>query len=293
MEREDIYIVTADLAGPPFDTIREKYPQRFVSVGIAEQNLISVSAGLALAGKRVIAYGPEPFIISRALDQIRNGICAMHVPVTIVGLGTGLNNAEYGATHFVTEDVAIMGLCPGISQITVNDEDICEAAFTYMLHCDSPLYLRLDRICGGHLDAASSVSIQNGFRMLQQSNSKICIVAEGYPVHQISSMDWGYEGPNVLEVFAHPFDEAALLDALRKMDQIVVCEEQQRRSGLGTVLLELFNDSHITKRVIRMGVDYQGSYPGTYGPREYWIRHYGFDTDALRECVLSLEGRIQ
>ena len=100
---EDLYIVSADLAAPCMDEFRESCPRRYVSVGIAEQNLIAVASGLALSGKKVVAYAANPFTVTRAFDQIRNCVSMMNLPIVIAGLGAGFSVTECGATHFVLD----------------------------------------------------------------------------------------------------------------------------------------------------------------------------------------------
>ena len=81
---EDIVIVSADLGAPSLDLFRRDFPQRFISVGIAEQNLLSVAAGIALAGKKVIAFGLNPFPVTRAFDQMRNLLNNLQIPITVI-----------------------------------------------------------------------------------------------------------------------------------------------------------------------------------------------------------------
>ncbi len=288
IDTEDIYIVSADLAGPPFDYIRERYPKRYVSVGIAEQNMISVSIGLALAGKKVIAYAANPFIALRSLDQIRNGICINKTAVAVVGLGTGFSVSSCGATHFVTEDIAIMKLCPGIKQITVNDNDISDAALNYMLHNNCALYLRFDKDCGGNLSEIDKkdIDINKGFRVLNKNNGNISIVAEGYPVHVIKEKYKDTENaPEIIEIFSHPFDKIEFVEKVKDKKRIVVCEEQQVVGGMGTEVLETINDFDLNIKVVRMGIDYKDKFPGCYGSRKFWFKYYGIDEEKLDEKI--------
>ncbi len=288
MDMEDIYIVSADLAGPPFDYIRERYPKRYISVGIAEQNMISVSIGLALAGKKVIAYAANPFIALRSLDQIRNGICINKTAVTVAGVGTGFSVSSCGTTHFVTEDIAIMKLCPGIKQITVNDNDISDAALNYMLHNNRALYLRFDKECGGNLSETDKkdIDIDKGFRILNKNICDICIVSEGYPVHMIKERYKDNENVStIIEIFSHPFDRMKFVENIKDKKRIIVCEEQQISGGLGTEILEIINDFDLNIKVIRMGIDYKNNFPECYGSRKFWFKYYGFNEEKLNEKI--------
>ncbi len=287
MADTDIYIVSADLAGPPFDVIREKYPERFVQVGIAEQNMLSVAVGIASTGAKTIAYTSNPFIGLRGLDQVRNGVAMMHLPLAIVGVGTGFSIAEYGTTHFCTEDVALLSLCPGIRQITVSDDAVAQMALRAFLQGDSLLYLRFDKMCGGVLFKEEPQS-QLGFRIEYGEDRGTLLITQGYPSQLASTIDWPRgRRPSWMDVFALPFDEDRLLEEVIKAERIVVCEEQQRRGGLGSLLLELFNDRGLTKELIRLGVAYGKGFPEVYGSREYWFQKYGLSGEAMLQAVLG------
>ena len=122
----DIVIVSEDYAAPMFDDFRVKYPQRFLSVGIAEQNGVAVACGLALAGKYPIVYGCAPFPLTRAVDQVKSAVAGMHLPMTILNSGVGFGVPEFGATHYNADDVAIVRGIPGIRIITPSDNPMAE-----------------------------------------------------------------------------------------------------------------------------------------------------------------------
>ncbi len=287
MDEADIYIVSADLAGPPFDIIREKYPERFVQVGIAEQNMLSVAVGIASTGAKTIAYTSNPFIALRALDQVRNGVSMMHVPLAIVGVGTGFSIAEYGTTHFCTEDVALMSLCPGIRQITVSDDAVARMALREFLQGNSLLYLRFDKMCGGELFKDEPQS-ETGFRMERGEDGGTLLITQGYTSQIARTINWP-EGrkPGWIDVFAVPFDEDGLLKEVMRAKRIVVCEEQQKRGGLGSMMLELLNARGLNKELVRLGVDYGKGFPEVYGSREYWFKEYGISDEAVLRAVLG------
>ena len=288
MEEDDIYIVSADLAGPPFDAIRAYHPNRYVSVGIAEQNMISVALGLALAGKKTIAYTSNPFIAFRAFDQIRNGLSMMHLPLTIVGVGTGFSISEYGTTHFVTEDVAMMSLCPGLKQITISDDTVADSAVNYVRENHGPLYLRFDKECGGTI-GGDKPDIETGFRQIYSGKTpKVTLVTQGYLSQVVSRMDWSNEPVEIYDVYTNPFNYEAFLRKLNSDNTVIVCEEQQLRGGLGSIILEAMNDAGRGQNVVRMGVAYKNAFPEAYGTRNYWLEHYQISEDAIRNCVNSV-----
>lgn len=269
LEEEDIYIVSADLAGRPFDIIRERYPERYISVGIAEQNMISVASGIALCGKKVIAYAANPFIALRAFDQIRNSVSLMNLSVAIVGLGIGFGISTYGTTHFVTEDFAMMSLCPNLKIITVSDDNIADYAFDALLRMEGPVYMRFDKDCSGSLSEKADLS--SGYRYLQKGGHSL-ILSTGYMAGIMAERQIE---ASVIDVFSYPFDEMMLLEEMKSYRKVYVCEEQQKRAGLGSAILEALNRNKRHVDVELVGVDYQGQFPCSYGSREYWMKQYG------------------
>lgn len=271
LEAKDIYIVSADLAGKPFDYIRENYPDRYVSVGIAEQNMISVACGIALCGSKVIAYTSNPFISFRAFDQVRNGAALMNLPIAIAGVGVGFGISEYGTTHFVTEDFAMMSLCPNMKIITISDNAVAEKAYHEFVNGSTLMYLRFDKLCGDEITIVTNEDYQHGFRYIRNGEN-ILIISTGYLTHM--AMEYS-SSEAVIDLFSFPFDSDALLFEINKYRKVYVLEEQQIRGGLGSALLESFRTENIKADVVLKGINYEGKYPSVYGSREYWLRQYG------------------
>lgn len=273
MEQEDVYIVSADLAGRPFDIIRERHPDRFVPVGIAEQNMISVACGIALCGKKVIAYTSNPFIAFHAFEQVRNGASLMDLPVAIAGVGVGFGISEYGTTHFVTEDFAIMSLCPNLKIITVSDNTIAEKAVSEFLSCKSPLYLRFDKQCGDEIGETTGEDYNNGFRYIRRGDDTL-VITTGY-MSQLAKNSPGTQ--TIMDLFSFPFRVDAFMAEIEKYKAIVVYEEQQKRGGLGSALLEILNEKNVKAEIRIKGINYDGRFPSVYGSRRYWLEKYKLD----------------
>jgi len=268
LEAEDIFIVSADLAGRPFDQIRKVYPERYISVGIAEQNMISVACGIALCGKKVIAYASNPFVVFRAFDQIRNCASLMGLPIAIAGVGVGFGSAAYGPTHFVTEDFAMMSLCPNMEIITVTDDTIADYALERFLHLRGPLYLRFDKSSPDNFCGKWDLSC--GYRYMREGEENL-ILSSGYTVPLALEQQ---SDSAVIDVFSYPFTESGLLEEIKKYKKVFVFEEQQRRGGLGSLILEMLTKNRLCTNIELVGIDYDGHFPSTYGSRDYWLNKY-------------------
>lgn len=273
MKDNEIYIVSADLAGRPFDFIRKEYPSKYVSVGISEQNLISVACGIAMSGAKVIAYAANPFIPFRAFDQIRNAASLMNLPITIAGFGIGFGVSACGTTHFTTEDFSMMSLCPNMKIVTVSDNTVAQKAYEEFLNCKSPTYLRLDKQCGDEIGTTTDEEYIKGFRYIKQGSGRL-IISMGYMSHLAKNVS-GKDA--VIDLFSYPFDSEALMLEINKFEAVVVYEEQQKRGGLGSALLELLNEKNIRTNVTLKSIDYDGKFPSVYGSRSYWLEKYGLN----------------
>lgn len=280
MDSEDIYVVSADLAGPPFDFIRKEYPERYVPVGIAEQNMMSIACGIAMTGKRVLAYTSNPFISFRAFDQIRNAVALMEVPLIIVGVGTGFSISSYGTTHFITEDIAMMSLCPGLRTITVSDIEIAKKALNYVMQeTHEPCYIRFDKDCNDSI-TNSEFELEKGWRYIQTGESTL-IIGQGYTSQMLKALTMQKVPFAVMDIFSNPFDEKSFIEEMKKYDRVIVFEEQQLRGGLGSIILEIQNKYGVDVNVYRKGIDFSKGFPKVYGSRKYWMDYYNISIDEL------------
>lgn len=284
MQDKDFYVVNADFTGRPFLEMAEKYPDHFIQTGIMEQNMVAVACGLALAGKRAVTYSPNPFVYLRAYDQIRNAVCMMGLPVTIVANGMGLVNPGLGATHFVTEDYQLFSLLPNMQILTVSDEAVARLAAGRLLEgFGTPAYLRIDFDCDGTLPSQEEPDFAKGFRMIRRGGENL-VVTQGYGVRTALSTEFA-RPTAIMDIFRRPYDIQALLEELANYETIVVLEEQQLRGGLGSEMLEICSQNQVAVKIRRLGISYQGALPQEFGKRAYWMRRYGIDSMALKQAV--------
>ncbi len=142
---ERVVLLTGDLGYKLFDDFAARCPGRFYNLGVAEANMTSVAAGLALAGWRPVTYSIAPFVTCRCLEQIRNDICNMELPVLVVGVGGGYAYGVNGATHHGVDDVALMRTLPGMTVLAPCDPQETRAAVHAVFEQSGPCYLRLGR----------------------------------------------------------------------------------------------------------------------------------------------------
>ena len=182
-----IFFLAADFGAPSLDRLRENFKDRFINVGIAEQNLINVATGLGLEGFTVFAYAIAPFLTMRAFEQIRVNL-SLHAQVrelnvNLVGVGAGLSYEVSGPTHHSLEDMALMRLLPNFSVLSPCDTISALDCVEYAFRNKGPKYIRLD---GKPLEAVYSgrlmPDMDKGFREIRKG-SKVCLIATGYTTH--------------------------------------------------------------------------------------------------------------
>ena len=285
---EDLYVVSADLAAPCMDEFRESYPHRYISVGIAEQNLIAVASGLALSGKKVVAYAANPFTITRAFDQIRNCVSMMNLPIVIAGLGAGFSVTECGATHFVLEDINILRGCGHIRSINISDMSLTEHMVGETLRASQPYYIRFDKLIESRY-TLSDEEFEKGYRYLKDEGSDICILSTGIMTTECIEIVQGLNKKiSVIDVFAFPFDTVALAADLKAYQKLITVEEMTLQGGLGSAVLEALSDAECSILVKRFGVDMTRGYPEKYGSRDWHMKNQGINKSTIANYLQSL-----
>jgi len=287
---ENIAIVTADLGAIALDKFVEDFPGRFVNLGIAEQNLIAVSAGIANSGKKVFAYGNAPFIWSRALDQIREVMGNVCVPITLLSVGVGLNTAPLGPSHFVVEDLAALRGIPNLQINAVNNAVMAKSVVEYSMNLDKPNYIRMENTKTDSYYEGKEIDYRKGF--IQHGNCKdIAIVSTASTVYECIKVaeDLKQNGidAGVIEVITFPVRESEFINVLSEAGKIVTAEEHILQGGLGSYVCEMMTDHKLLKPLKRIGLDFKQGYHKHYGTEKEIRRALGIDAEGIKSKILS------
>ena len=277
----DIVIVTADMGTPAFDKIRTRFPKRFINVGIAEQNCISVAAGLAKEGKKPYIFNIATFAILRGLEQIKVGVSIMDLPVTIVGTGTGFSYDDAGPTHQLFEDVAIMRSMPHVLVNSVSDNIMAKYMADFSRHLECPNYIRLERHINPNIyDDKSDFS--DGFQIVKEGD-QVCIVSNGFMLWKCFKLRDELESrgitASVIDLHTYPCNEEKLATILDNFSSVITVEENFLPGGIGSYVIEILADRNIHKRIKRFGVKQEWIY--RYGGREHNHEFHGIDMQSL------------
>ena len=241
----DIVVLDADLSkSTKTDTFKKTYPERFINMGIAEQNMMSTAAGLASCGKVVFASSFAMFAAGRAFEQIRNSICYPNLNVKIGATHAGISVGEDGATHQCLEDIGIMRTIPNMVVINPADDVEARAAVKAAILHDGPVYLRFGRLAVPVLYDESDYKFEIGKGVLLRDGTDVSIVATGLMVEPaLEACDMlAKEGISARVINIHtikPIDRDILAKAAKETGAVVTCEEHNVIGGLGSAVAEV------------------------------------------------------
>ena len=285
-ENKEVVVLTADLAGATKTSLFEKeFPDRFINVGIAEQNLIGISAGLATTGKIPFASTFAMFAAGRAYDQIRNSVAYPKLNVKICGTHAGVTVGEDGATHQMLEDLSLMRSIPNMTVLCPSDDTQTKWAIKEMAKFDGPVYIRLARVAtpviydeNQKFEIGKMVQIGDG--------TDATIFATGVEVAEAlkAKEELEKENINIRVVDVHtikPIDREMIVKCAKETEKIITIEDHSIIGGLGTAICEVLSEEYPTK-VIRMGMNDKF---GKSGKEEQLLKYFKLDSQAIIEKV--------
>jgi transketolase len=294
-----IFFVTADFGSPVLDKIRADFPARFVNVGIAEQNLINVSAGLALEGYTVFAYAIAPFITMRCYEQIRVSLALLSevraMNVNLIGVGAGYSYVVSGPTHQCYEDISLMRALPNFQVLSPSDHVTAAALFETCHNNKGPKYLRFDAQVLPVIYETATPALSKGFHV-HKGGEAICLVATGYMLHTAlkASIELASEGIHVglIDLFdLARFAAEELQEVLENYSGIVSLEEGFRgRGGVDSMLFEFISRRNLSLKMLNIGVE--GSYHFELGSRTELHEKVGIGPQVVVESVRAFANSL-
>jgi len=291
---DTIFFLAADLGAPALDRIRREYPDRFINVGIAEQNLINVATGLALEGYSVYTYAIAPFITMRAYEQVRVNLAVSSqirpVNVTMIGLGGGVSYQVSGPTHHCLEDLAIMRLLPNISVYCPADWVTAVVLVDHTRTTIGPKYIRFDgKAITALYTNPDDVDLQKGFAQLAPG-ADICLVSTGFMSHRALKVAQDRPGTAVIDLFSlKPCDESALAAALASYRHVITMEEAFiNNGGLDSLVTKVLREHGLDCRQYPIG--FNDRYVFELGSRDHLHAINGMDETAVTTIINRLRG---
>lgn len=280
-EDSRVVVLTNDMDVFGLRQFKQNFPERFVNVGVAEQNMIDVAAGLAACGKRPLIFGIASFVSFRCYEQIKMSVCAMDLPVVIAAVGAGFSFPFDGPSHHGTQDFGVMRMLPEMTIYNPGDLGMAEAAAGAALSADGPSYVRIDKGPFPRLHAAEMCA--QGFARVSAGDD-VTLVASGAMVAQAMTQAERLRAAGisagVVDLFRPwPLPAAFVTDILAGARRVVTLEDNCLSGGIGTIVAEAVVDAGLSTRVLRIaGIDAQFH---EYGSREFLNQRAGVDPAAI------------
>lgn len=239
---ERIWLLCGDLGYSVLEQFSGRFPDRFVNVGVAEQNMTGIAAGLALSGKVVFIYSIANFPVMRCLEQIRNDVCYHNLNVKIVTVGGGLTYGSLGYTHHGVEDIAVMRVLPKMTVIAPGDPVEARLATQAILNTPGPCYLRLGK-AGEPVVHQIEPKFQIGKAISLQLGTDLTLISTGGMLQSVvlaaeKLASQGYSVQVLSMPTVYPLDEHAIVQAAKQTGKIITVEEHGL-GGLGSAVAEV------------------------------------------------------
>ena len=283
----NVIFLTADMGAFSLERFKRDLPRQYFNVGVAEQNMVSVAAGLALSGKKVFVYSIVPFATLRCYEQIKVDLCCMNLPVVVVGIGAGVMYGGDGPTHHALYDIAVMRVLPEMTIYNPADSAATAACARLAYQALGPVYVRLEK---GKLPLWYDGGKENfsaGFAVLRDGKD-LTVVASGLMVHQAMAaaerLASAGISARVVDLYrVKPFAAAELLALLSDGDKVVSLEENSGVGGIGSLLAESLADAGRAVRLKRIAFPDEHCYEAC--SREDIHAIYDLDVDGITRTI--------
>lgn len=291
-KNEKIFLLTGDLGFQILEPFARQFPNRFINVGVAEANLITISAGLASEGFIPFAYSIATFATYRAFEQIRNDVALQKRNVKIVGIGAGLAYGKAGYSHHSIEDIALMNTIPNMTIVAPQDKKQIYDATKKIARHIGPVYMRIEANPEIELERKNKFEIGKGI-IVKEERSELAILSTG------NKLELAIGAANILKnkgksssVFSFPtikpLDEKLLFSIFDKYSYVATVEEHNPNTGFGSIVGNMFlnrQGASKTKKIRKFGINNMTAYPT--GSRNTLLKFFGLNANHISKEILS------
>ena len=286
---DSVYIISGDAGFGVFEDYKSLKPDRFINAGIAEANMIGYSAGLAMTGFNVFVYNIIPFVLYRCYEQVRNDICYQKVPVTLIGIGSGLTYAPAGMTHYGVEDLTICQTLPNLVVISPSDPVETEAAVRYAAKSENPVYIRVAKSgeqvvrVSGCSDILSPAVISDG--------GEVAILTYGSIINEavtaVETLKNKGISPRLISVpTIQPFPGEKIMSLLNGCKTVIILEEHMRFGGLTSRLTDYLTERQINDfKIIPLTLPQQ--FIHSVNNQSGMRKKFGIDSESIINAVIK------
>lgn len=286
---KSIFLLTGDLGFSVLEKFRDKFPRRFIDMGVAEQDMIGVAAGLSLSGKKVFIYSIIPFLTMRCFEQIRNDLCYQNLDVILIGVGEGLSYGSAGPTHHALCDIAIMRALPNMKVFAPGDPFETERIVKIATFSQGPSYIRLGKSHEPkvyseslHFDVSEGIVLKNGNDITifttgnMLYNAKLVVdklLKKNIDVRLVSM-------PTI-----KPLDREVVLKAAEETKAIFTIEEHSPIGGLGSAVADILAESNYN--ILFRKIALPDKFCKIVGSQEYLREENGLSVTKIENYILK------
>lgn len=289
-QNRDLVVLTSDSRGSAsLANFAEKLPDQLVEVGIAEQNIVSIAAGLAHSGKRLFVASPACFLSMRSIEQIKVDVAYSNTNVKLIGISGGVSYGALGMSHHSLQDIAVTRAIPNLQVLLPADRFETEKMFQALATSDEPAYIRIGRNPVEDCYDSSDYNFEIGKAVTLRNGNDITIVATGETVRiALDASDQLREAGIEARVLNYhtikPFDSETLLQAASETGKIISIEEHSIYGGLGGAVAEVLSEkTGVSHKIMGMPDE-----PAITGNAREIFDHYGLNSQGVRKFALEM-----
>lgn len=288
----DVMLLMAD-SGTAYDKmLMEDFPKQYVNVGIAEENLIGMAAGMAAGGKIPFVFSNGAFLAYRGFEFIRDDVCLQKNNVKLIGMGSGLSISTLGPSHHTTEDIGVLRTLPGLKILSPATPRELEAVMKYACEYHGPVYIRMGM--GGECEFHTDENLCfDGKNVEFLSGEDICIFCTGSILEEVYRAielvkEQGCHPALVNVVALKPFDEVRVVDYANRYKKFLTVEEHNIHGGLGSILAEVITEKHLAVKLKVLGLN--DCFARGYGTQKQLRKINGLDAMSIAKQILEMVG---
>jgi len=293
---KDIVVLCSDSRGSASLTeYANTHPDQFIEVGVAEQNLVSISAGLASCGKKPFAVSPACFLSMRSAEQVKVDVAYSNTNVKLIGISGGISYGALGLTHHSTNDIAAMASIPNMRVYIPSDRFQTEKLMRALLKDEKPAYIRVGRNPVEDVYREDSIQFEMDKATVLQQGNHITLIACGELVIEakkaaIKLKEKGVDA-RVIDMYCiKPMDKEAVVRAAKETKGIITIEEHTHLGGMGSMVSQIVANQCSTTRVINLALP---DAPVITGKSKEVFKYYGLDSDGIVKTALEMVRNVQ
>ena len=282
---DKFFVITADMGLGLLDSFQEEFPDRFLNVGIAEQNMVGIAAGLCNLGFKPFCYTISNFLVQRCFEQIRNDACLHKYPITLVGTSTGFDNGLLGPTHQIVDDIGCIKALPNITIYSPATNNVIESIFSEILVNTGPVYIRIGK---------SGIDLKNNklgicFFVIQKPTADTVLVTHGTTLKNCMDAANALDNTDVYCLNKIKPLEDSLLEAVgEKYRSIVVVEDHFGASGLYNSICQYLVENRLQVKNI-YSLSPPENYEEVVGDRDFFADKFGYSAKKIKAFIENIK----